>query len=63
MKPTRFQNEPCSPDTSKANINNFVNIFGLIFKAKIALRPVYTLRFVDPICRPDSVGAQIVRVF
>ena len=27
------------------------------------LRPVYTLRFVGPICRPDSVGAQIVRVF
>ena len=28
-----------------------------------SLRPVYTLRFVGPICRPDSVGAQIVRVF
>ena len=29
----------------------------------VLLRPVYTLRFVGPICRPDSVGAQIVRVF
>ena len=41
MKPTHFQNEPCSPDTSKANINNFVNIFGLILKAKIAYHNLF----------------------
>ena len=31
--------------------------------AEHGYRPVYTLRFVGLICRPDSVGAQIVRVF
>ena len=45
-------NIPCEPTLVSLNTNQW----GL-------LRPVYTLRFVGPICRPDSVGAQIVRVF
>ena len=47
----------------KKYVLNFICGFPGSMHDGCILRPVYTLRFVGPICRPDSVGARIGRVF